>query len=101
MDDPLTTASILSPVTMGSLSTTWSRITANTMMPTSSTTRTARMITIRGTVESKVKRTDLVQIPRLKNYGGWEFCRLAQAARTAAQIADAVADRLASFPILN
>jgi hypothetical protein len=37
----------------------------------------------------------------LKYYEGCEFCRRDQAARTAAQIAGAVAHRPASFPVLN
>jgi hypothetical protein len=43
----------------------------------------------------------LVQISSVEIFRICEFCRLAQAARTADQIAGAVADRLANFPILN
>ena len=47
------------------------------------------------------QNTALVQISSVEIFRICEFCRLAQAARTADQIAGAVADRLANFPILN
>ena len=53
-------------------------------------------------IQNDVDTTVLVQICyRWKQFTGCEFCRLAQEARTAAQITGAVVELLTSFPILN